>query len=205
MLISPCGRVETDCLVRVLTTAGIEATAEVNVIDTIAAIALDLPGIPLSDTVAGLQEQAPGVPLLVITTDLDKQTVALARASGASALVTWQASSPALIGAVRRLLDGTATLPAATDAHEEIDPLLGLTARERDILGLLAEGQRNDEIAAELGISTHTVRTHVQHVLAELHVPHRQAAAALARRSTSVSRCAPAGEMAAATGVRRSR
>jgi DNA-binding NarL/FixJ family response regulator len=56
-----------------------------------------------------------------------------------------------------------------------------LTAREREILALLAEGKSSAEIAHELVISTRTVGTHVQHILGKLGVHSRAQAVALAR------------------------
>jgi len=56
-----------------------------------------------------------------------------------------------------------------------------LTAREREILALLAEGKSSAEIASELVISTRTVGTHVQHILGKLGVHSRAQAVALAR------------------------
>jgi len=54
----------------------------------------------------------------------------------------------------------------------------GLTAREVEVLRLVAAGQTNGEIATALGISGHTVRRHLQNVFARLGVPSRAAAAA---------------------------
>ncbi|WP_439680318.1 LuxR C-terminal-related transcriptional regulator [Embleya sp. MST-111070] len=62
-----------------------------------------------------------------------------------------------------------------------------LTAREREILFLIAEGRTNHEIARGLSIGLSTVKTHVHAVLRKLRVPHREAAAGLLRAT-------PAGE-----------
>jgi DNA-binding NarL/FixJ family response regulator len=58
----------------------------------------------------------------------------------------------------------------------------GLTGRERDILMLLAEGRRQEAIAAELVISPKTVATHIQRILAKLGVHSRAEAVAVAHR-----------------------
>ena len=67
---------------------------------------------------------------------------------------------------------------------EAIDrgPLNRLTAREREVLDLLADGATNRAIAQMLFISEKTASVHVSRVLAKLGVPNRGAAAALARR-----------------------
>jgi DNA-binding CsgD family transcriptional regulator len=60
--------------------------------------------------------------------------------------------------------------------------LAGLTDRERDVLRLLAEGQSNKEIGAELFISPKTASVHVSNILAKLHAASRTEAAAIAHR-----------------------
>jgi DNA-binding CsgD family transcriptional regulator len=64
-----------------------------------------------------------------------------------------------------------------------------LTAREKDILGLVAQGRSNDAIAEALGISRHTVHEHVRAVLAKLGAANRTHAVAIAyqRRLLTVS------------------
>ena len=63
--------------------------------------------------------------------------------------------------------------PAAHDAH-------GLTAREQEVLRLVASGKSNREIASELVLSEHTVARHLQNIFAKLGVSSRTAASALA-------------------------
>lgn len=58
-----------------------------------------------------------------------------------------------------------------------------LTARERDILGLIAQGQTNAKIAAQLFVSPHTVRNHITHIFAKLQVADRAQAIIRARES----------------------
>jgi two-component system nitrate/nitrite response regulator NarL len=57
-----------------------------------------------------------------------------------------------------------------------------LTAREKEVLGLLVEGTNSARIASQLGISSNTVRTHVQSILTKLQVHSRLEAATLAVR-----------------------
>ena len=57
-----------------------------------------------------------------------------------------------------------------------------LTAREQEILSLVAEGATNMEIASTLNISIHTVKSHMRKILAKLHLDGRVEAAAAAKR-----------------------
>jgi ATP/maltotriose-dependent transcriptional regulator MalT len=68
-------------------------------------------------------------------------------------------------------------------AREPEPPLPELTAREREVLGLLAEGLTNQQIGDRLVVSEHTVHRHVTSILRKLGVPSRAAAAAQAVRS----------------------
>ena len=82
----------------------------------------------------------------------------------------------------RRLLDTFAhqlPLPAATRA-ERVAPLAGLTARELEVLVLLAQGKTNRVIAQELYISEKTVASHVSHIFTKLAVTSRSGATAYA-------------------------
>lgn len=58
-----------------------------------------------------------------------------------------------------------------------------LTDRERVVLGKIAEGQDNAQIARELGLSVKTVRNHASNIFAKLHVAHRAQAIVLAREA----------------------
>jgi adenylate cyclase len=71
---------------------------------------------------------------------------------------------------------------ATTEADAAARALAALTARERQVLSLVASGQSNAEIAAQLGISDHTAKRHIANVLARLDLPTRGAAATLAAR-----------------------
>jgi non-specific serine/threonine protein kinase len=110
---------------------------------------------------------------------------AVARAAlGADAFETaakagGQASEQEIVAEARAWAPQTGV---AAHAPERAPSEFGLTAREREVLRLLAEGKSNRAIADELYISPLTARTHVSNVLAKIGVPSRTAAAAFAHR-----------------------
>jgi ATP/maltotriose-dependent transcriptional regulator MalT len=87
-------------------------------------------------------------------------------------------------GILTGLLDETERLAgplapaAAPRSHGRVRRPDGLTAREAEVLGLLAAGNSNDEIAAELVISVHTVVRHLQNAYRKIRVRNRAQAAA---------------------------
>ena len=66
-----------------------------------------------------------------------------------------------------------------------------LTKRERQVLGLMAEGRRNQDIAAELFLSPLTVKTHVTHIFSKLGVGNRIEAILAYKEATEPSRDRP--------------
>jgi DNA-binding NarL/FixJ family response regulator len=82
---------------------------------------------------------------------------------------------------VNRLLDAgdqtSRPIEAAARRHDDADGVERLTAREHDVLRLVAQGQTNAEVAANLTISLATVKTHIEHIIAKLGVADRTQAA----------------------------
>ncbi len=74
-------------------------------------------------------------------------------------------------------------VPVLLDRGSQVDPLVGLTGREREVLEAVGEALSRREIADRLGISENTVRTHLQNVLAKLGVHSSVEAVALLLRS----------------------
>ncbi|TQN37320.1 LuxR family two component transcriptional regulator [Blastococcus colisei] len=125
-------------------------------------------------------QQSPARVLVLTTFDLDEYVFEALRA-GASGFLLKDATAEELIGAVRTLAAGDAILaPAVTRRVIEafgdvphIDPRVAgrldlLSAREVEVLRLLARGLSNAGIAAELYISDATAKTHVSNVLTKL-------------------------------------
>jgi DNA-binding NarL/FixJ family response regulator len=103
--------------------------------------------------------------------DTDADALCRAIKSAANGQVQLAPEAAALLMREVRLPDATPT-----------ETVSALTARERDVLRLLAQGKANKEIAAELGIGAKTVKTHVSSILAKLDVQSRTQAALAAVR-----------------------
>jgi DNA-binding NarL/FixJ family response regulator len=81
-----------------------------------------------------------------------------------------------------------------TDHGSGLEELLGLTPREAEVLGLVARGYTNRQIAEQLVISVKTASVHVSHILAKLDARNRVEAAAIAHRLAPATPAAP-GEL----------
>jgi DNA-binding NarL/FixJ family response regulator len=136
-------------------------------------------------TLEAMRDRGDAVPVLVLTTFDDDELVLGALRAGARGYLLKDVTLDQLIGAVRTLVGGgTLMSPALTDrllraatsrpTHVAgIDRPEALTARERDVLGLVAAGYSNDEIASALHLAPGTVKNHVTAVLTKLGVRDR--------------------------------
>ena len=136
-----------------------------------------------------VRSELPETRVLMLTSFAEEETVVAALLAGASGYVLKNVARARLLEALRSvargesLLDSKVTkgvvenLIAAHSAPGEDDEL---TAREREVLVLIAEGATNKEIAAKLVVSENTARNHVSHILSKLGFSRRSEAAAYA-------------------------
>ncbi|MGW2052532.1 response regulator [Streptomyces sp. NPDC001840] len=147
---------------------------------------LRMPGGGGVDAIAELTRRGARAKVLVLTTyDTDSDTLPAIEA-GATGYLLKDAPREELFTAVRAAADGRTVLSPAvasrlvsrvrTPAAAGREPL---SAREREVLELVARGTPNKEIAAELFISEATVKTHLTHLYAKLGVKDRAAAVAV--------------------------
>ena len=130
-----------------------------------------------------LPEDAPPVLALAVTSDQAAQ----ARAAGAQALLSRDASPEALAAAAVALSHGLqVTDPALAGVSAAATPEPGsaslLTPKEQDVLKLLAEGLPNKGVASRLEVSEHTVKFHVNSIMGKLNAQSRTEAVILATR-----------------------
>jgi DNA-binding NarL/FixJ family response regulator len=156
------------------------------------AILLDL-HMPVLDGIGAtrrLVAEHPEVAIVVLTTFADDSTVLDALHAGARSYLTKDADHTEIAKALQAAAGGLtvfdprvhATLLAATAAASAkpepgtAPPPDGLTDREAEILGLIARGMTNPEIAAQLFLSSHTIKTHISRIFAKTGSRDRAAA-----------------------------
>ena len=96
--------------------------------------------------------------------------VQAAKDSGANGYALKHAGREALVGSVKDILAGMAVFPDSGEKVTEENALVDLTRRERQVLKLLAEGYKNQEIASLLFISSRTVEKHRASLIEKLGV-----------------------------------
>ncbi|MGK2933229.1 MAG: response regulator transcription factor [Solirubrobacterales bacterium] len=126
----------------------------------------------------------PGIKILIFTAHGNPNVIDLAARSGASGCLPKSASASEIDKAAKAVLSGDTYFPASKEADDdgELERLRKLSPRERQILDLLATGMRAQGVAAEIGIQTATVYTHVRNVVLKLDVDTRTQAVAIATR-----------------------
>jgi two-component system response regulator DesR len=100
-----------------------------------------------------------------------------ARVAGASGFVSKDSSAEEVMAAIRAVGEGRTVFAASPDG-----PASPLSPREREVLGLLASGATNREIAAKLHLSPHTVKEHTGKLYRKLEVRNRAEAVQRAER-----------------------
>lgn len=159
---------------------------------------LRMPGGKGVDAIRELARRGARPRVLVLTTyDTDSDTVPAIEA-GATGYLLKDASRDELIAGVRAAAEGRTVLSPAVAARlvtavRRPEPA-SLSAREVEVLALVARGKPNHQIARELFISEATVKTHLTHVFAKLDVRDRAAAVAVAYDEGILGRAGPAEE-----------
>jgi NarL family two-component system response regulator LiaR len=147
---------------------------------------LVMPGMGGVEATRRLRQLCPDTQIIALTSFKEKELVQQALRAGAIGYLLKNVTIDELADAIRAAHLGKSTLaPEATQALIEATtqpppPGFDLTDREREVLGLMAEGLNNREIAARLTISRSTVKNHVSNILSKLDATSRTEAAILA-------------------------
>jgi DNA-binding NarL/FixJ family response regulator len=155
---------------------------------------LVMPRMDGIETLAVIRERYPGVAVVMMTSFGETRRVHAALEAGASGYLLKDAGPAEVAAAVRAAVNDEVFIdPAVARAltREMLAPRSGvdtLTQRELSVLGHVAQGRTNREIAQSLGISERTARTHVSNILAKLGLQSRTQAALLAVREGITAR-----------------
>jgi DNA-binding NarL/FixJ family response regulator len=140
-----------------------------------------------------IRSASPNTQVLMLTSFSDAEAVISSLVAGAAGYLLKETEPNQLIEAIERVAQGVSLLDPAitnivlswmrrTDPISTGDPLEGLSAQERNIMPLIADGKTNREIGAALSLSEFTVKTYVSNILQKLQLTRRTELAAFITR-----------------------
>jgi DNA-binding NarL/FixJ family response regulator len=157
-------------------------------------------GIDGIEATRRIKEISPATKVVIMTAHDDERLLVDAVEAGASGFLGKDEAANEVLAAAKAAADGEVLIDPATllrllhqvaverEARRDAMALFeGLTEREWEVLSLLAEGMRNDDIAQRLYISPQTVQTHVRNLLAKLGVHSKLEAVALAVKHGTIT------------------
>ncbi|MDX6496613.1 MAG: hypothetical protein QOE17_2599 [Gaiellales bacterium] len=146
--------------------------------------------MPGMDGLAAAKEVTTDVPetaVLMFTAFAERSLLTRGLESGAKGYILKEAPHQTIVRAIQKVADGDGYVdPALMPAFLTKERENMLTAREREILQLLADGMSNADVAAKLFISQETVKSHVRHILSKLEADTRTHAVAIALRTAII-------------------
>ncbi|HLM34341.1 MAG TPA: response regulator transcription factor [Gaiellaceae bacterium] len=147
-----------------------------------------MPGLDGLEATKLLTEKMPSAKVLIFTAYSERSLLGRGLESGAKGYILKEAPHQTLVRAIEKVAGGEgyvdpALMPAFLGGKDQTDML---TAREREILQLLADGMSNGDVAQRLFISQETVKSHVRHILTKLEADTRTHAVAIALREAMI-------------------
>jgi DNA-binding NarL/FixJ family response regulator len=154
----------------------------------LALIDVRMPDLDGLATTRAIKQEYPETSVIIVTIYENPDYLLDALKAGAAGYVLKEATRRELLTTVRRVLQGESVLNGDVAAslikrlidemsHPAALPAEQLTAREHEVLELLAQGHTNREIAHQLNVSVGTVKVHVEHIIGKLNVTDRTQAA----------------------------
>lgn len=139
---------------------------------------------PASDS-EWLQELIELTPTVLLTNNADPSILHRIRQAGPGGLLRADAPCHQIVEAIKAVAAGLTVFDnlAIPQSAEEESPVEELTPREQEVLGFLADGLGNKDIAVKLGISEHTIKFHIRSILGKLGAASRTEAVARGLRS----------------------
>ncbi len=152
---------------------------------------LHMPGANGFSALVHVRGQQPGLPVIVVSAQEDARVIQRAIGHGASGYIPKSTSAENIVVAIRRVLEGDVWLPPqavglsakveSAEAHAAAH-VAELTPQQFRVLGMIAEGLLNKQIAYELNVSEATIKAHMTAIMRKLNVSNRTQVALLARR-----------------------
>ncbi|WP_420451896.1 response regulator transcription factor [Ilumatobacter sp.] len=118
--------------------------------------------------------------VVIYTWDVDGWFAEQGRVAGVDAVVSKSATAAELVELLEQVHVGEWTVVVDDERPRLDDPIATLTGREQQVLGILAAGRSNKEIADDLFVSPETVKSHVRSILVKLGARNRTEAARMA-------------------------
>lgn len=141
----------------------------------------NLPDMHGTEVTRRLLSKHPEAKIVIISINETSEDIHLAMEAGAKGYVPKSHDQDVIVRAVREVAGGNVFLPGDLSARlAERGQSMGLSHREIQVLGLIARGKANKEIADELGLSANTVKTHIVRILGKLNAPDRTRAVTIA-------------------------
>jgi DNA-binding NarL/FixJ family response regulator len=150
-----------------------------------------MPGISGIEATKQIRKAHPATKVILITIDESRGAISEAIQAGVSGYLLKDASADALVDAAKQAVEGRAVIhPQLTKTFieevqhvEDAPTTTPLSKREREILQMVANGSTTKEVARDLGISPHTVKTHLERIFEKLGANDRAQAVAIAIRT----------------------
>lgn len=161
---------------------------------------IQMPGCDGLEAAQKIKKELPETVIVMLTVRDEEEKLFEAIKNGAQGYLLKNIRSRELLEMLRGALRGEAAIstalagrmleefrrlsrlePLAPGTSSSQEPMSALTHREQEVLSLVAEGRTDKEIAAQLSLSLHTVKSHLRNILSKLQVNSRREAAWLAR------------------------
>jgi len=156
---------------------------------------VQMPGCDGLEATRRIKQQRPDTVVVMLSVRGDDEILFQAIKNGAQGYLLKNLHSAELMDMLRRVLAGDSAVSpglagrmfeefrrlSRLEPKVETEAPMELTPREQEILGRVAQGQTDKEIAAGLSLSLYTVKTHLRNILAKLQVSGRKEAARLAK------------------------